>query len=174
MKISPTVQASTPPGRPDVYRPVKASLGVPLYYLRAKGETVEWKHSVFCSETFAETVLVLLEEWARKHRFAIVHLGFYAARQARKRNGQPIMPPRWSNHAYGEAVDFAGIITDNGQGQYLNLDAMKDGCPAKLAELKRLCLNAISSEGREPEIVDEGEWLHVGIFPRGYTRKKKE
>lgn len=167
MKITPTTQSARPPGRPDIHKPVNVTLGVPLFYLQAKGHPVPWDHDIFCSDDYAVHVLALLNHWAQMHSFALVHLGFTVVRKARKRDGTPITPERWSNHSYGLAMDFAGIITNLGQGRYLDIDGMKDGCPAKLADLLKLIRSSILSEGRKPEIVDENDWIHLGIYPKG-------
>lgn len=165
MKIQPTKQPLAPPGRPDITRPVLVGMDVPLYYLQTAGHPVLWEHDIFCSDDFAAHVLVLLNHWAKKHAFAVVHLGVYNARKARHKDGTPIVPARWSNHAYGEAMDFAGIIPALGQGKFMTIEEMQDGCPAKLNDLSHLVRSAILGEGRQPEIVDEGGWIHLGMFP---------
>ncbi len=92
--------------------------------------------------------------------------GFITHAQARRKDGTLIQPVRWSNHAYGEAVDFKGVVTENGAGEFLGIAEMKEQCPDKLDFLIDACNQAIIAIQRKPEIVDEGDWCHIGLWPK--------
>jgi hypothetical protein len=164
VKIIPSTTPPGPAGRPLILKPVRVTMDVPLYYLTDDGPTA-WNHDILCSELFATTVLVTANHWAQEYGFGLVHLGFYNARQARGRNGQLLHPVRWSNHSHGDAGDFAGVMQ---RKRYLGIDALQAGAPAKLQQLLDRCRTAIMSEGRRSEIVDEGRWIHIGMFPPNY------
>jgi hypothetical protein len=165
MKIKATQQPKDAPAdKPLVKQPVFAELDIPLFYATERGP-MPWHHSIFCGQTFADTILAECEKLCLAENFALVHLGVYNPRKARHKNGTEIKPTRWSNHAYGEAMDFKGIMTDNGAGQFLDIKALKAERPDFLATLKQACETAINSKGRQAEIVDEGGWLHLGIWP---------
>jgi len=155
-----------PANKPKIVSPVVATLDVPVFYATERGP-IPSARGIICGQAFAETALLQLSTWCQEYGFALVHVGVYNPRQARKRDGSLIQPARWSNHAYAEAMDWAGIITSLGEGQWLRPRPMRAGIPAKLAEVLATCENAIRQAGRCPEIVDEGGWIHVGVWPAG-------
>ena len=164
LKITKTTQpAGGPADKPRLVDPVVAGLNVPVYYMTSDRGPVPSMRGIVCTRAFAETVLTQLEEFARKYGFGLVHIGVYVARKARHADGTPIVPVRWSNHSFGEAIDFKGIITQHGEGDLLTVPQMETGCPAKLKELLDKCRSAINGIGRRPEIVDDGGWYHLGI-----------
>jgi hypothetical protein len=151
-------------GAPVLAKPVRVELGVPLWYsggmsLGAGLEKVDWLE---CEEVFARSVLEALEEWALRWGFGITHLGCLVVRRARYADGRVIQPIRWSNHAYGLAIDWSGIV--DGKGRWYRVDKMKTACPAKLRDVLDMVRKAIAEKGRESEIVDEGGWYHLGIW----------
>ena len=166
MKIEPTTQSTLPPpDKPLVNSPVLVELDVPLFYMTERGP-IPWAHKVFCGKTFADTVLTEVNAVLQAGGLGLVHLGFYNPRQARRKDGTPIVPARWSNHAYGEAVDFKGVVRGANPDDFLDIAAMKAGLSAVLADIENRCASAIKAIDRKPEIVDEGGWLHIGIWPK--------
>jgi hypothetical protein len=165
MTIEPTQQPSDGPAdKPIVKNPVRVTMDLPLFYATERGP-VAWNHSIFCGKAFADTVLKQCSEILTEYNYALVHLGVYNPRQARHKDGSLIQPPRWSNHAYAEAMDFKGVITDGGEGTFLDIAAMKSTCPDKLQRLLDACHDSIVALGRKPEIVDERGWYHIGLWP---------
>ncbi len=168
MNLKATSQPTWGPGnKPTLQRPVMATLDIPLFYLTQRGPVL-WPHSILCDKVFATTVLAEMNDFARQYHFGLVHLGVYNPRMARRKDGTLIVPHRWSNHAYGKAMDFAGIVTQDGEGDYLPISKMRStahGCPKKLRDVIRDCDAAIRGAHAVPEIVDEGRWLHVGFYP---------
>jgi hypothetical protein len=166
MHIETTKQPTDgPANKPTVVNPVLVTMDIPLFYATER-DPVPWHHSIFCGKAFADTVLVECEKLLKEEGSALVHLGVYNPRQARHKDGTPIVPPRWSNHAYGEAMDFRGIITDNGNGHFLGISDLKKQKPNFLNELTSACKAAIIALHRKEEIVDEGGWLHMGLWPK--------
>ena len=164
MRIIATSQSTWgPPDKPRVANPVKATLTIPVFYATERGP-VPYTQPIFCGRVFAETVLKALERCCLGWQFGLVHIGLYNPRKARKADGKVIRPVRWSNHAYGEAMDFKGIVTNLGQGRFYNIKRMQWGCPSKLGDVWTGCEEAIESKGLRPEIVDEQDWLHIGIW----------
>jgi len=152
-----------PSDKPLIDNPVKVTMDIPLYYLDDSGFSLN--HSVVCGEAFADTVLKELERILQEQNLALVHIGFYNPRKARRKDGTLIQPVRWSNHAYGEAVDFKGVKTDSGEGEFLGIAEMEATMPETLEEIVDSCNRAIIDAGREPEIVHEGDWYHLGLWP---------
>ena len=160
-KITNTGQSTLPPlSKPNVVEPVVVRMTVPLYYCTERGPE-PWDHSVFCARLFAETVLTTLDKVLAEHNASMVHIGVYNPRMARKKNGKPLDPPRWSNHAYGSAIDFKGVIIDN---KFTPIPVMKKTHIELLNTIKNECSNAITKTNHKPEIVDEGDWIHIGIW----------
>lgn len=157
--VKATTFPAKPKSAPRVVDSVWVTFGVPAFY--TGGSEPEPAGRVFCARAFATAVLAPLEAWATKYGFGLCHLGCYVPRQARKADGTPIKPVRWSNHAHGTGLDWSGILTD---GRHLGIPEMKAGCPAKLKELLEVIEHSIRSKGRRPEIVDEGGWIHLGIW----------
>ena len=160
MKLAKAPQPARAKGAPAIVQPVFATLAVPVYYTGSS--TLQATERILCASAFAELVLRPMEDWAQKYSFAVCHLGVYACRRARKADGSPIVPVRWSNHSTGCAIDLSGIRTAD--GERLDIAQMKAGCPAKLHELQLACAHTITAAGRRAEIVDEGGWLHIGIW----------
>ena len=146
---------------PQFDDPVNATLDIHVYYVTDDG-LIAGARKFFCDRVFAVTVLKEIEKFCIKYGFSACHIGCYNPRFARLKNGQEIKPRRWSNHAYGLAIDFKGIKDNN--GKYISYEMMKTACPAKLAELVANIKTAIVAKGRRPETVDEGQWLHAGIW----------
>ncbi|MEM7121812.1 MAG: hypothetical protein AAF563_11080 [Pseudomonadota bacterium] len=166
MIVEPTTQSTSPPSdKPLVESPVLVGMDVPLFYMTERGP-VTWEHKVFCGRAFADTVLTEMNDIMKVAELGLVHLGFYNPRKARRRDGTPISPERWSNHAFGEAVDFKGIVQTDDTDNFLDIAAMKTSAPDVLKNMSERCANAIEAIGRKPEIVDEGSWLHIGIWPK--------
>lgn len=164
MKITKTKQPPKPreyPDAPDILDPVFAQLDVPVYYV-GDGGPIPVHGPILCTRLFASTVLEEQEAWALEHGFGICHIGVTVQRPARKANGQPIIPKRWSNHAKGNAEDFKGIMDP--EGKFISFKQMKEDCPAKLADLISRIRAKIRAAKKREEIVDEGDWLHVGFF----------
>lgn len=165
MKISPCGQSTLPPpDKPLVQNPVLVSMDVPLYYMTEHGP-VGWAHDVFCGKAFADTVLEQLNQMFKDSGRGLVHIGFYNPRKARRKDGSPVTPERWSNHAYAEAVDFKGLVLDGDPGRFVSIAGMKASMPSQLSEIRSRCERAINAIGRRAEMVDEGEWLHMGLWP---------
>lgn len=165
MRIYPSKQSDLPPpDKPLVINPVLVEMDIPLFYMTERGP-VPWAHKIFCGKAFADTVLKELNTLFIEHSVGLVHIGFYNPRKARHKDGSPIVPTRWSNHAYGEAVDFKGITTDATGDSFLGIAAMKQKQPNLLSAINQRVSQAIVSYGRRAEIVDEGDWLHIGLWP---------
>jgi hypothetical protein len=165
MKIVETRQPAGPPeDKPAVASPVLVTLDRPFYYVSERGP-VPSAHPLFCGRAFAETVLAVMHELLEGQGLAVAHVGVYNPRFARRANGKPILPKRWSNHAYGEAMDFKGVV-EEGDPDLIGLDAMRRRWPDLLPALAERCGTEIKRIGRRPEIVDEGGWLHIGLWPK--------
>lgn len=165
MRIFPSKQSDqAPPDKPKVLNPVLVEMDIPLFYMTERGP-IPWQHKVFCGRAFAESVLKIINQIMKDRGKGIVHIGFYNPRKARKKDGTPIVPTRWSNHAYGEAVDFKGVSTGGDIDSFVSIRDMKVSMADELNLLKSSCQAAIVALGRKPEIVDEGDWLHIGIWP---------
>jgi hypothetical protein len=166
MKIIPTKQSKLPPSdKPEVKDPVRVYMDIPLYYYTERGP-VPWNHSIFCSQPFAVTVLETMNEILGREKMGLVHLGIYNPRRARKRNGTPIQPVRWSNHAYGEAIDWRGTVDE--EGVFYSVDHLNETPTIEkelLTEIWSGCSKLIEATGRKPEIVNEGRWIHIGLWP---------
>jgi hypothetical protein len=153
---------------PRVPDPVFAVPAVTVHYTATDTNLVR-QDGINCSRAFATLVLGVIERWCGRYGFqGFAHVGVFNSRYARRPNGEAFTPLRWSNHSRGEAVDFKGI--HDAQGNYLDIAAMKAGCPAKLAELINDITVAIVAAGRLPEIVweptrDNTRWIHLGIRP---------
>lgn len=161
MQIRATRQSSLPPlDKPLVKDPVRVTMDIPLYYMTERGP-VPWDHTIFCARAFADTVLYTINGIFCEQQLGFVHLGFYNPRKARRRNGALIEPVRWSNHAYGEAGDWKGIVTQDGEFTPVGtLDeklfmAVWSGCTVAIRDI-----------GRKPEIINERGWVHIGIWPK--------
>jgi hypothetical protein len=166
MEIKASTQSvDGPPDKPEVENPVKVTLDVPVYYMTERGPLLS-KRAIFCGKAFADTVLTELNAILSEAQCGLLHLGFYNPRKARKKDGTPIVPTRWSNHAYGEAVDFKGVVRSSDPDDFLDIAGMKQDAPDLLAKIQARCAAAIEAAGRRAEIVDEGGWIHVGIWPR--------
>jgi hypothetical protein len=166
MEIKASTQSTDgPPDKPQVANPVKVTLDVPVYYMTERGPLLS-KRAIFCGKAFADTALKELNTILGEAQCGLLHLGFYNPRKARKADGTPIVPARWSNHAYGEAVDFKGVVRNNDPDDFLDIAGMKAKAPDLLAKIQSRCAAAIEAAGRRPEIVDEGGWVHIGIWPK--------
>lgn len=154
-----------PPDKPMVKDPVRVYMDIPLYYATERGPA-PWDHPIFCAEAFAKTVLEVINTVFFDYGVGFVHIGFYNPRKARRRNGAPIEPARWSNHAYGEAVDWKGVVTQ--AGDFVGVDLLEDAPHIESPFFRKIwtdCAEVIRGIGRDPEIVNEGSWVHIGIWP---------
>jgi len=168
MKVEPTTQRDKLAGAPDVFDPVNVTMDVDVYYT-GDGYPVKVKSPIYCARSFADTVLQCIEDWCATYSFRPCHLGVYNPRMARRVNGTLIVPHRWSNHAYGAAIDFAGVLTTDSPDDYMNIiDMLNDDNYRDIAqELIDNCEVAIEDAGRRIEIVNEGSgtWMHIGMRP---------
>ena len=158
MKVTPCQQPRIH-GQPIIIDPVSCEMNIPLFY----ADTGEWEHPIVCSRDFSITVLHVMENVLKPENCGLVHLGIYSARKARHKDGSPIIPERWSNHSYGEAMDFSGVVC---KGIQIGIKDMKKVEPSLLKRIIDGCETAIKGIGRLPEIVDEESWFHIGIWPR--------
>lgn len=149
-------------GAPQVVQPVNVSLSLPVYYVTERGP-IESHRPIYCGRAFADTVLAAFEGVLAGTGWGVAHVGVYFARHARHKDGSLIKPARWSNHAYGEAWDFKGLVT--AQGHLIGIRQMRQEQPDTLEGLLKACERAIVQAGRKPEIVDEGGWVHIGLWP---------
>jgi hypothetical protein len=147
---------------PQFDDPVNATLDCHVYVATDDG-VMEGNRKIYCDRVFAVTVLKPLEAWCLKYGFGIIHIGVYYPRPARNFSGQEIKPRRWSNHAYGLAIDFKGVRDNNGKNIYM--DKLLSESPAKMKELLININNAIKEKGRKPELVNERScWYHLGVW----------
>ena len=154
------------PEMPEIPDPVKASLDCGLAYLKGSGPWVPpggWP----CDREFAEVVLATMEAWAADHwggAARIVHLGIHAYRNVRSAGGRT--GKRLSNHAYGRAIDWAGVWLN---GKRLDPYKLEDNAPTKFADLRARLRRAAKAAGARLEWLTYrgvGTWLHVGLHPR--------
>lgn len=165
MNIQPTQQPSQgPAGKPLIANPVLVTMARPVYYVTDRGP-IPSTHPILCGKAFANTVLLVMSRCLEAAGWSIAHVGVYNPRQARRKDGSLIKPVRWSNHAFAEAMDFKGIVGDD--GKLISIGEMKQRHPELLAQLRDGCEQAIRGIERKAEIVDEGGWLHIGLWPAG-------
>jgi hypothetical protein len=150
-----------PEGKPLLEHPVEVTLSCAVFYDN-DGVLLRQTSGIRVSKVFADTVMHVIEDWCAKYGFDFVHVGFYNARYARKANGKPITPQRWSNHSYGLAVDWKGVRVN---GVFYSVAKLKTDSPKKYQELVGGCRAAIKAAGRKPELVFEGGWQHLGLYP---------
>lgn len=161
MLITPTKQP--PAGDPQFEHPVHALLSCSVFYDTGTG--LKAGRQFFCERIFAETVLTQIEKWCLKYQFSMVNIGCYNPRKARHADGTPILPSRWSNHAFGLAIDFKGIKDE--KGKFVSVNNLQDNAPAKWHELINNVTVAIKGINHKPEILVEGggaAWCHFGIW----------
>lgn len=160
-----TALATQPPSinhSPPVLYPVNATMDAHLFYNTERGPVI-WPHPIFCSLLFSQLVLSPLDVFLVKNNYALVHIGIFNPRPARHVDGSLIKPVRWSNHAYGKAMDFKGIITDNGAGEFIEYKKLKSTNNPIIAVINDIREDIVKAH-YQPEIVDEHSWLHIGIF----------
>lgn len=162
MQIVTTGQPQGPDNKPQIHDPVLVTMDRPVYYVTERGPTVS-THPLFCGRAFAVSVLDVMRDQLEASGWSIAHVGIYNPRQARHKDGSLIKPARWSNHAYAEAMDFKGLVGAN--GKLVSIADMKQKFPEVLERLKEGCEKAIAALGRRAEIVDEGGWMHIGLWP---------
>ena len=164
MKITTTGQpAMRPANAPLMKNPCTVKLDVPVFYNTERGP-IPSNGGIVCSSDFAKTVLAALETWAKTYHFGIVHIGCYNPRMARNMNGTPILPARWSNHAFGTAIDFAGVLV-GGSLVIVRTGELETGAAKKWAELITAVTTSITHAGYRPEVVREGGiWEHLGFY----------
>lgn len=150
------------PEYPQLIDPVNATFETDVYYADDENPNKARK-TFYCDRVFAVCVLKEIEKWCLRYGFHPVHLGCYVPRYARKFNGEEIKPRRWSNHSYGLAIDFKGIISE---GKYIPFSELTKNAPKKLLELVTAIKTQIKAHNRGAEIVNEGpnSWMHIGIW----------
>lgn len=153
---------SRPAEAPLVANPVLVRMDRPVYYVTERGPTLA-SSPIFCGQAFADTVLKAMHDVLETAGWSIAHIGVYNPRLARKASGAPIIPKRWSNHAYGEAMDFKGIITP--KGNLIDIRQMREQHGPLLQNLLSVCQIRTNKARRRAEIVDEGGWYHIGLWP---------
>lgn len=167
MKITPAKRRTDiPAGAPVLRDPVNVVLDVPVFYVNERGP-IRVFGPQYCERIFATTVLKTINSILSEKNLGLAHLGIYNPRKARRANGEPILPPRWSNHAYACAMDFKGVVLPGDVPVLLDIKAMKADAHylALLNDASARCKESITAINRKPEIVDEGGWIHVGIWP---------
>lgn len=163
MILTKSSQRKSPPAdKPVVRDPVIAKPAVPLYYVTERGPLRSESGELYCARIFAETILETLESIAilKYGSSGVGHVGCYFPRPARYKNGMEIVPRRWSNHSYGLAIDFKGFVGDD-----LSMVSLVRMSPQQKEFIREECAAAVKDAGRKPEIIDEGGWLHLGIWP---------
>lgn len=160
--IEPTWQRNgRPADAPEVADPVLVRMRCPVYFALSETESRLMPDMIFCARVFAETVLATMDTILAETGLGFCHVGAYNPRRARGVNGRPLASGRWSNHAYGTAVDWKGVVRD---GRLLNVRAMQKEMPGLVKNITTRCEAAIQRAGRRPEIVNEGGWIHIGIW----------
>lgn len=164
--ISTRLRTDIPSGAPVLQDPVSVELDVPVYYVSERGP-IRMFGPQYCERVFATSVLRTLNTILRDRNLGLAHLGIYNARKARRADGTAIVPSRWSNHAYGCAMDFKGVVLPGDEPKLLDLKTMMQdaGYRALLNDASAQCAASIVNAQRRPEIVDEGGWVHLGIWP---------
>ena len=157
-----------PPGgpadKPLIVNPVRVFLRCPVYYDTGAHGLLPSTQGIFCARLFAETVLRALEEKAVKYHWGIVHVGVYNPRKARHEDGSPILPVRWSNHAWARAIDWKGLV-ETASERYLSVPILRREAPVRFAEIVDYCAHKMRAASLLPEIVQESTWVHIGYFP---------
>jgi len=164
MKLKSTTQSTQEPAnKPQVLSPVLVTLDSPVYYYGNNILEIS-KSGIYCSAIFASTILLNIDSVCTKYGVGIAHLGIYNPRQARGKNGVPLVPERWSNHAFGNAIDFKGVVFENSLISVKDLPKSK--FPNLLSEIIDTCKDGIILIKRKPEIVNETEWYHIGLYQK--------
>ena len=163
MKLTSISQpAGGPAGKPKLLSPVSAVLQSSVHYMTENGP-VPSVRGIVCARTFAEVILGTMDTWALQYDFGLVHLGVYNPRTKRHRDGTDILVHGhkvWSNHAFGEAIDFRGILSD---GVFYGVDRAEQDFPKKWHELLQQLNAAMAAKGLPKEFIPEGRWQHFGI-----------
>lgn len=152
-------------GYPKLMEPVNAEMSVEVKYYAGENDLRDWLRPFYCERVFANTILRSIGTWCVKWGFkGFVHIGCYNARKARHLDGTLIKPTRWSNHAYGLAVDFKGILDEH--GNFVTFKELRDNAPMKWNELLNNIKTAIEGLGNTMEVKDEGNglYIHLGIW----------
>lgn len=167
MRITPTKRRTDiPVDAPVLQDPVNVELDVPVYYVNERGPIRVFSPQ-YCERVFATSVLKTLNSILKDRNLALAHLGIYNARKARRADGTAIVPSRWSNHSYGCAMDFKGVVLPGDEPVLLDINALKHDPDYRLLldVAAAQCKASIVNIQRRPEIVDEGGWVHLGIWP---------
>jgi len=145
------------PSLPEIQDCVRVRFSLPstlLYYDGNRKHAADWP----CDREFAKIILQPLEDWALEHGFEILHLGIHCFRNTRTAGGA--IGNRLSNHAYGCAIDWRGVLVG---GKTFTPYQLADESPAKFNELDR-ALKA--SAGKRLERITyrgKGTWIHYGL-----------
>ena len=167
MRITPaTRRTDIPAGAPVLQDPVNVVLDVPAYYVNERGP-IRVYSAQYCERIFATSVLRTMNTILQSKNLGLAHLGIYNARMARHADGSPILPARWSNHSYGCAMDFKGVVLPGDEPVLVDIRALHQdpGYRVLLRDAEAQCRGSIVNIHRRPEIVDEGAWFHIGIWP---------
>lgn len=169
MQITPTAQ---PPrvqnldlgNSPQIELPVLARLSCPVFYDTGEG-LKPMVSPILCARQFANSVLLALEQKCVKYGYGLVHIGVLAQRPARHANGTLIKPIRWTNHAYGRAIDWKGLVLPGGEFQ--DMLALRRESPGALAEILDHITHSMRAVGipdTRQEMVKEPNWHHCGFY----------
>ena len=155
MKITATAQSGIDPAnKPMVNFPVSVLADMPVYYSEDKGLTLV-KSGIFCSRLFADTVLKVINDHCVEHNLGLVHIGVYNPRPARKKDGTNFIPLRWSEHAYGNAIDLKGFAQS---GKLIYTDK-----EPHFKDLLKKIVDMCASKKVTLSVVNETNWYHIGL-----------
>jgi hypothetical protein len=168
MHIEPTHDPNAHSEYPPVVEPVHVILDIPVYYKQYGDEILPVHAPIVCSRHLSETILAVLERELKAAGKALVHLGVYCQRMARHKDGTPIHPKRFSNHALGAGIDWAGYAELDGSDWW---DVSNDEAQPLVLRIQTAVSASLSAAGLRQEIVNEGDWLHLGYFPPPLDRR---
>jgi len=147
MKIVSTEARPTVLNAPKLVNPVLVTLDIPIYQATESG-IVRNTQPIYCERNLAETVLLVAETLLPN----FVHVDIFKSHYAYRDNDTLITPLRWSDHAYGLAIDFKGTFDSD------NIKSFRD-YPVFIEASKA----AIEAEQLEAQIYFENTWIHLGI-----------
>ena len=125
MKITAaTRRTDIPAGAPVLQDPVHVVLDVPVYYVNERGP-IRMHEAQYCERIFATSVIKTMNAILKDRNLGLAHLGIYNARMARHADGSPILSARWSNHSYGCAMDFKGLVLLEDEPVLRDIKALK-------------------------------------------------
>jgi hypothetical protein len=104
---------------------------------------------------FADVILKTIENHCVEHNLGLVHIGVYNPRPARKKDGTNFIPLRWSEHAFGNAIDLKGF-TQNGKLIYADKEP-------HFKDLLKKIVDMCASKKVTLSVVNETNWYHIGL-----------